>query len=86
MTVHYVDKTNPLGGSYEIIPIADGWAWEWREDIGEGEIEVELGKTRDTKAEAYRDAADDWESNGGGPGRLAGTLRAMASRLEAAES
>lgn len=67
---------------YQIRKEPDGWRWMWVEP-GEDD---DFGSYQDSEAAAYRDAADDWENNGGDFGsRLAATLKARATRLAVEE-
>lgn len=82
MTNHYVDKANPDAGFYTIIVSPIGAQWQWTE-VAKGVEYHESGPWVATEAQAYRDAADDWESNGNSENkRLSGQLRAAATRLE----
>ena len=82
MTRHYVDKTQPEMGSYEILSGPEGAFWQWRE-VANGVEYDEDGRLWPTVPEALRDAADDWEKNGNGANRRLGRqLRAAATRAE----
>ncbi len=88
MSKHFVNKRIPDLGYYEVVRVeaADGvrFRWNWTEVEG-GTEHFDCGQWFPTKAEAYRDAADDWEANGSAEnGRLAGQLRAAATRSERA--
>lgn len=80
MTRYYVDKSDPDLGSYEIESGPIGYRWVWTEIALQKRYE-DFGGWRRTEADAYRDAAYDWDSNGAG-GVLAGHLRAAATRME----
>lgn len=86
MSTYYVDKSQRGLGGYTIFHGPEGYRWGW-EEVARGEVHRDYGKWRDTRAEALRDAADDWESNGNSSNRrLGGTLRAAATRSEQQES
>lgn len=88
MTVHYVDKANPDLGSYEIVPdnTGDYFRWQWRE-VAKGIEYRDCGHWEPSVADAYLDAADDWENNGNSSNRrLSGQLRAAATRAEKGSS
>lgn len=83
---YLADKSQPSLGFYSIYSGPQGFRWGW-EEIAKDEIHTDHGKWRDTEAEAFRDAADDWESNGNSSNRrLAGSLRAAATRAERSAS
>lgn len=82
MTKHYVNKDDPTGGYYEIFTGELGSRWHWVE-TAEGVEYKDCGRWQFTAADAYRDAASDWEQNGNSANlRLAGQLRAAATRSE----
>ena len=82
MSKHYVDKSQPNLGAYEVLAGPNGWYWQWRE-VAKGREYIDDGSPYATAADAYRDAARDWESNGNSANRrLAGQLRAAATRAE----
>lgn len=82
MTRHYVDKARPDLGYFEVFSGQGGFLWRWRE-VANGVEYTDNGQVFPTKAEAYRDAADDWEQNGNSANRrLGGQLRAAATRAE----
>ena len=73
----------PEQGTYriEVDPEKPRFRWVWKDDMGEGTTET--GWWCDSRAEALRAAAVDWDESGSG-GRLAATLRAAATRAERA--
>jgi hypothetical protein len=82
MSEHFVDKTKPSLGYYHIETGEEGSRWLWNETAG-GVQYQDAGHWFATVADAYRDAADDWESNGNSANRrLSGQLRAAATRTE----
>lgn len=82
MSTYYADKSRHDLGGYTIYHGPEGYRWRW-EEVANGETHRDNGKWRETAAEALRDAADDWESNGNSSNRrLGGTLRAAATRVE----
>ncbi len=86
MTRHYVDKTAPDLGYYEVFSGLLGYRWQWRE-VAKGVEYLDCGEWREKASQAYRDAADDWESNGNSSNRrLGGQLRAAATRAEKEEN
>lgn len=86
MTNHYVDKTAPNLGYYRFELNENGARWVWTE-MAKGVTHEDDGPWVGSLAEAYRNAADDWESNGNSANRrLAGQLRAAATRAEKATS
>ena len=86
MTTYYVDKAEPSLGGYTVFRGRDGFRWTW-EEVAKGETFRDDSRWFDTAAEALRDAAEDWESNGNSSNRrLGGVLRAAATRAEKEES
>lgn len=82
MTAHYLNKQQPLLGSYEVYGGSEGFRWTWRETAKDVAY-VEHGIWRASASDAWRDAADDWEDNGDARDkRFAGRMRATATRLE----
>ena len=83
MTRYYADRARPQSGFYEIQESEDGYRWRWTEPVTDQECD-DFGKWRETRAEALRDAAWDWDSNGSPDEypRLAPTLRGLATRAE----
>jgi len=81
--LHYVDKAAPDLGFYEVfVHPTMGARWHWTE-VAKGIKYEDQGPFFATKGEAYRDAADDWESNGNSSNRrLSGQLRAAATRAD----
>ena len=80
--MHYVNKARPNEGHYCVIEGDQGARWEWTE-TAKGMKYEDAGHWLGTVAEAYRDAADDWETNGNSANkRLSGQLRAAATRAE----
>lgn len=81
MTKYYVDKSDPDKGYYEIHEVpGKGFRWFYLE-VALGVPYPGQGPFWDTEAEAYTDAADDWEDNGNSSNkRLSGHLRAAATR------
>ncbi|MCS4278015.1 hypothetical protein M2390_003235 [Mycetocola sp. BIGb0189] len=80
------DMRYPKKGTYyyEFQKVPGGYMWFWFEKNLDPELGCDGDKSRvfPTRAEALRDAADDWESNGGEVTPLARTLRAAATREE----
>ena len=82
MTAHYVNKEDPERGFYEVYTGPEGSRWQWSETTKDDSYE-DFGPWRTSVSDAYRDAADDWESNGDNSNkRLSGQLRAAATRAE----
>lgn len=82
MASHFVDKANPDLGYYQVFKGVLGARWQWTE-TAKGVRYEETGDWCSTVAAAFRAAADDWESNGNSSNRrLAGQLRAAATRAE----
>jgi hypothetical protein len=82
MSRYYVDKSEPESGYYEILPSEGGHIWRWRE-VAKGKEYIDDSRPFPSEAEAYRDAASDWEENGNSSNRrLGGILRAAATRAE----
>jgi hypothetical protein len=87
MSKHYVDKKSPDRGHYEVFTGPEGSRWHWSELDRDGRLCEDFGPWSPTPAEAYRHAADDWETNGSSANRrLAGQLRAAAAREEKKQS
>ena len=86
MTMHFVDKGEPQLGHYSILESEQGARWQWVE-TAKGILYEDHGVWCATVADAYRDAAADWEENGGSSNRrLAGQLRAAAKREDKKEA
>lgn len=66
-------------GYYTFERDEDGWRWYWQEA---GQIDAPR-PAFGSRAEALREAADDWEENGSGVSRFAGMLRGLAKKEEA---
>jgi len=82
----YVDRRKPDKGSYEVFEGAEGARWCWVE-VAQGTRYEDFGPWFDSTADAYRDAAYDWELNGDGSDkRLSGLLKAAATRAARAVS
>lgn len=65
---------------YLLFPIDDGWRWLWGEP---GEVD-EISPHFDSRADALRSIAADWEEHGGERlPRFVGMLRGLAKREEA---
>lgn len=79
------DLYGPVSGDnsagYRIAHDGNGWRWWW---IEPGEDD-DFSSAFATESEAYRDAARDWDENGGvASSRLLATLKAQATKLEKA--
>jgi hypothetical protein len=74
----YLDKH---GCGYVIQANVLGFRWVWKEP---GEVD-EFGDFLPTEAEALRDAAADWDSNGNIGDKRGATMKAVATRLEKQE-
>lgn len=82
MTRHYVDKEQHGLGYYEIFTGDLGSRWHWFE-VAKGVEYKDCGQWQPSVADAYRDAAEDWQANGNSANRrLSGQLRAAATRAE----
>lgn len=88
MSTYYVDKKNPGLGYYQFWQHSQTlqWRWSWTEVAKDVEYSDD-GPWRTSLAEAMRDAAADWESNGS-PSmnrRFAGMLMGLATKAEKRE-
>lgn len=84
MTAYYIDKEAPDLGSYEFFQHSRTreWQWTWRE-VAKGVEYTDDSTWFGSLAEAMRDAANDWESNGNSSNRrFAGMLRGLAAKEE----
>lgn len=86
MTTIYLNKDEPERGSYEVTGPPNGpWRWTWRE-TAKGVPYAESGPWFNSPADAWRDAADDWDNNGSGADRrYSGRLRAAATKASKEE-
>jgi hypothetical protein len=84
VTKHFVDKSNPDRGYYDVYTrdVLGGARWQWTEVTATGETITDLGSWWPTLEQAYLDAADDWGENGDSANKhLSGQLSAAATRL-----
>ena len=69
-------------GFYTVERDSDGWRWYWQE----GDV-MDQSRPMSTQAEAFLDAAEDWDENGNsGDRRFSGMLQGLATRSAARAS
>lgn len=84
MTRRYLNEANSFDGYYEIEERDGRFRWVRYETAEDGEAYVDQGEWADSKAEALRDAADDWGTYLGDESFVIG-LGALAASAEREE-